>query len=164
MASAGDPAPLESGAERSARAPRRDRPRLLNTRTLGAGIMSIGAGLAAQAAFAPAAEACWDTTCRTYVSHNANQNSREYGPSNTPGKSGYISENHAHYNVCVQMLVSGNHYLGYHCGYSPYYPSLPTGHTISQGLAWRTGGGCGFIWGRENGSELANFKNNYGLC
>ena len=130
--------------------------------------MSLGATLGANAAFAPTAQACWTSTCRTYVSQSTNQNSREYGPWNGPGEYQYVSSNRAHYNDCVQMYVSspgvGKEYLANHCGYSPYYPSLPTDWQNSQGLAWRTGGGCGFIWGRELGSGLRNSKHVYGAC
>ena len=99
------------------------------------------------------------------MSRNTKHSSREYGGWTYGG--GYLYSNHAHYDACVQTYAySGEtyHYFSYKCGSSPYEPNLPVGWAQSQGLAWRYGGGCGFIWGREQATKLHDSHHLYGLC
>lgn len=157
----------------SAPAPKRRPSGLLNTKMLGAAVVSLGGGLAAPAAFAPPAQACWSTHCRTYVSRSVLLNSREYGPWDHRGGG---PENHAHYYDCIQFYwndIPNNsyHYGSYNCGRSPWLtgPYAAESAFRSQGLAWRQdlswAPGCGQIWARLSGpASYSTGTHIYGPC
>lgn len=169
--SAVDPGPLK-GRPTPGRGARRHGKALLNTRSLGTAAVSLGGALAGAAVLAPSAEACWSrsifgSTCRTYVSRNVQHSIRNYGP--WASSSGYVNSNRAHYNDCVQLLVSdppahSKFYTHYHCNYSAWMSGTNNFTLHSQGLAWRYQGGCGFMWAREKGYKIKTSKFIYGAC
>jgi hypothetical protein len=139
---------------------------LLSTRALGLGVVSLGAGLAAPAALAPAAQANCVTNptnvCNAF-SADVYPGHRENGP--WAGASGYITgywSNRAHYYDCAQnqyRTKSGRYYYApstsYPCGTSAvtYYQTGKSYYGTSQNAHatdWGNVQGCYPMWAREN--------------
>ena len=157
-AESADVSPSESSSQigralRAARSPGRIGQVLLNTKSVGAGIVSLGAGLAGAAALPAAAGAsCWTSTCRAFVPNkNVNKSVRQWAPW------GVVNSNRAHYYDCVQVrgLSLGNYYYSPNpaiCGYSAVMGHPRAGYSSSQATDWKyDANGCANMWAKEYG-------------